>query len=81
MRTRDNTRDMPIIMLTARCEENEHVRGLSVGADDYVVNPPLPRSGRLCSPAASASEVDETDGLDQEKTLSTEAGLEINRKQ
>ncbi len=31
MRTRDNTRDMPIIMLTARCEENERVRGLSVG--------------------------------------------------
>jgi len=39
MRTRDNTRDMPIIMLTARCEENERVRGLSVGADDYVVKP------------------------------------------
>jgi two-component system phosphate regulon response regulator PhoB len=30
---------MPIIMLTARCEENERVRGLSVGADDYVVKP------------------------------------------
>jgi len=39
VRTRDNTRDMPIIMLTARCEENERVRGLSVGADDYVVKP------------------------------------------
>jgi len=37
VRTRDNTRDMPIIMLTARCEENERVRGLSVGADEYVV--------------------------------------------
>ena len=30
---------MPIIMLTARCEENDRVRGLSVGADDYVVKP------------------------------------------
>jgi two-component system phosphate regulon response regulator PhoB len=39
VRTHDNTRDMPIIMLTARCEENERVRGLSVGADDYVVKP------------------------------------------
>ena len=39
MRTRNNTRDMPIIMLTARCEEDDRVRGLSVGADDYVVKP------------------------------------------
>jgi two-component system phosphate regulon response regulator PhoB len=39
VRTRNTTRDMPIIMLTARCEESERVRGLSVGADDYVVKP------------------------------------------
>ena len=39
VRTRNNIRDMPIIMLTARCEENDRVRGLSVGADDYVVKP------------------------------------------
>jgi two-component system phosphate regulon response regulator PhoB len=30
---------MPVIMLTARGEEGERVRGLSVGADDYVVKP------------------------------------------
>jgi two-component system phosphate regulon response regulator PhoB len=39
LRARDNTRDMPVIMLTARGEEAERVRGLSVGADDYVVKP------------------------------------------
>jgi two-component system phosphate regulon response regulator PhoB len=39
LRARDNTRDMPVIMLTARGEESERVRGLSVGADDYVVKP------------------------------------------
>ncbi|QGM47037.1 phosphate regulon transcriptional regulator PhoB [Methylocystis heyeri] len=39
LRARDDTRDMPIIMLTARGEESERVRGLSVGADDYVVKP------------------------------------------
>jgi two-component system phosphate regulon response regulator PhoB len=39
LRAREATRDMPIIMLTARGEENERVRGLSVGADDYVVKP------------------------------------------
>ena len=30
---------MPIIMLTARGEESERVRGLATGADDYVVKP------------------------------------------
>jgi two-component system, OmpR family, phosphate regulon response regulator PhoB len=39
LRAREETRAMPVIMLTARGEENERVRGLSVGADDYVVKP------------------------------------------
>ncbi len=39
LRARENSRDIPVIMLTARGEESERVRGLSVGADDYVVKP------------------------------------------
>ena len=39
LRFRDATKTLPIIMLTARGEEGERVRGLSVGADDYVVKP------------------------------------------
>ena len=39
MRARESTRDLPVIMLTARGEESERVRGLSIGADDYVVKP------------------------------------------
>jgi two-component system, OmpR family, phosphate regulon response regulator PhoB len=39
MRARENTRDIPIVMLTARGEESDCVRGLSVGADDYIVKP------------------------------------------
>ena len=39
LRTREETRSLPIIMLTARGEEGERVRGLSTGADDYVVKP------------------------------------------
>jgi len=39
LRAREPTRTMPVIMLTARGEEGERVRGLSVGADDYVVKP------------------------------------------
>jgi len=35
----DLTRDIPIIMLTARGEENDRVSGLESGIDDYVVKP------------------------------------------
>ncbi len=33
------TRELPIIMVTARVEEDDRVRGLNVGADDYVTKP------------------------------------------
>jgi len=33
------TRDIPVIMLSARSEETDRVRGLDTGADDYVVKP------------------------------------------
>jgi len=37
---RDNTtQDLPIIMLTAKTEEDNKVHGLSVGADDYITKP------------------------------------------
>lgn len=39
LKTRDETRDIPIIMLSARSEEVDTVRGLETGADDYVVKP------------------------------------------
>ena len=39
LRARESTRTLPVIMVTARGEEAERVRGLSVGADDYVVKP------------------------------------------
>jgi two-component system phosphate regulon response regulator PhoB len=39
LRARETTRTLPVIMVTARNEESERVRGLSVGADDYVVKP------------------------------------------
>jgi two-component system, OmpR family, phosphate regulon response regulator PhoB len=38
-RARPDTCDVPIIMLTARGEEEDRVRGLDVGADDYVTKP------------------------------------------
>lgn len=39
LRARAETERLPIIMLTARGEEAERVRGLATGADDYVVKP------------------------------------------
>lgn len=39
LRTRPETRGIPIVMLTARGEEGDRIRGLSTGADDYVVKP------------------------------------------
>lgn len=39
----ERTRHIPIIMLTARTEEEDRVRGLDVGADDYVTKPFSPR--------------------------------------
>ena len=39
LRSRPETQRLPIIMLTARGEESERVRGLATGADDYVVKP------------------------------------------
>ena len=39
LRARENTRTLPVIMVTARGEEAARIRGLLVGADDYVVKP------------------------------------------
>ena len=39
LKTRPDTRNVPIIMLSARAEEVDRVRGLETGADDYVVKP------------------------------------------
>ncbi len=39
LKTRPETRSIPIIMLSARSEEVDKVRGLETGADDYVVKP------------------------------------------
>ena len=43
MRRRPELRDVPVIMLTAKGEEYDRVRGLDAGADDYVVKPFSPK--------------------------------------
>jgi two-component system phosphate regulon response regulator PhoB len=39
LRSRQETRNVPIIMLTARGEESDRIRGLDTGADDYMTKP------------------------------------------
>jgi two-component system phosphate regulon response regulator PhoB len=39
LRSRQETRNVPIIMLTARGEEGDRIRGLDTGADDYMTKP------------------------------------------
>ncbi|MGB5064222.1 MAG: phosphate regulon transcriptional regulator PhoB [Candidatus Competibacter sp.] len=43
LKKEDLTRELPIIMLTARAEEEDKVQGLESGADDYVTKPFSPR--------------------------------------
>src|ERR1051326_4809098 len=39
LRGRGHMRNVPIVMLTARGEETDRIRGLDTGADDYIVKP------------------------------------------
>ncbi len=39
IRRRPSTRDLPVIMVTARTEDQDAVRGLNTGADDYITKP------------------------------------------
>ncbi|MCG3468922.1 phosphate regulon transcriptional regulator PhoB [Xenorhabdus bovienii] len=43
MKRDSSTRDIPVMMVTARGEEEDRVRGLDVGADDYITKPFSPK--------------------------------------
>ena len=43
LRKRDETKDVGVILLTARREETDRIRGLSLGADDYLTKPFSPQ--------------------------------------
>jgi DNA-binding response OmpR family regulator len=44
IRTIDSTRDIPVIMLTARKDDASVIRALEQGADDYITKPVLPHT-------------------------------------
>jgi two-component system phosphate regulon response regulator PhoB len=86
LRARTETRTLPIIMLTARGEENERIRGLGTGADDYIVKPfsvpeLVARVGALlrrASPERMANQLNYGDiELDREKKRVSRSGRPI----
>ena len=65
LRRRPATANIPVVMLTARGEESDRIRGLDTGADDYVTKPFSPRElvarvaavMRRVRPAAAAEQL------------------------
>ncbi len=43
LRNKEATRSLPIIMLTAKAREEDKIRGLDIGADDYIIKPFSPK--------------------------------------
>jgi len=67
------TKDLPVIMLTARAEEEDKVRGLEGGADDYITKPFAPREL-----LARIKAVLRRHGADDEDEVYTLGGLTLN---
>src|ERR1700751_5103741 len=90
LRARPETERLPIIMLTARGEESERIRGLSTGADDYIVKPfsvpelvarigALLRRGRRARPEPDAANLAAGDlDLDRETRRVSRASREVH---
>jgi two-component system phosphate regulon response regulator PhoB len=81
------TREIPIIMLTARSEESDKIRGLDIGADDYITKPysikELLARGRATMRRPSASVISDqlivgNIVVDLQKHLVAVDGLEVN---
>src|SRR5471032_2230176 len=86
LRLRPETKQLPIIMLTARGEEPERIRGLATGADDYIVKPfsvpellaRVQALLRRAKPQSLASVLSVGDiQLDRDKKRALRAGREI----
>ncbi len=70
------TRDLPVIMVTARTEDQDAVRGLNTGADDYITKPfnmgaLLARVRALLRRAAPAPQMERLEFHDMRMDLST----------
>jgi two-component system phosphate regulon response regulator PhoB len=89
MRQREETRDVGVILLTARREETDRIRGLTLGADDYLTKPFSPQElslrvrgllRRLAAPPVTAGST-LTAGpvtIDRSAHRASAAGQELN---
>jgi two-component system KDP operon response regulator KdpE len=68
--------NIPIIMLTAKGEEDDRVKGLELGADDYVTKPFSPRE--LVSRVKAVLRRIETESGEEEKVIEVDGRLKID---
>jgi two-component system KDP operon response regulator KdpE len=68
--------NIPIIMLTAKGEEDDRVKGLELGADDYVTKPFSPRE--LVSRVKAVLRRVETEGNEEEDVIQVDERLKID---
>ena len=74
-----NTRDIPVVMLTARGEEADKVAGLESGADDYVTKPFSAREliARIQAVLRRSAPVGDSDRVDVEGLTLDQAGHRV----
>lgn len=70
--------DVPVIMLTAKSDEDSRIDGLDMGADDYVVKPFSPRE--LVSRVNALLRRSYQDGSNLNNTLNFKRGLKIDKE-
>lgn len=77
-----NDSDVPIIMLTAKSEEEDRIKGLGIGADDYVVKPFSPRElvARVKALLRRAGGTSEATGFNNSDLVIDPLRYEISKK-
>lgn len=78
VRNQEETRALPIIMLTAKSEENDIVAGLEGGADDYVTKPFSPKVLIARIEAALRRSPEPRSEADENSGIITRHGMEIH---
>ncbi|MCW9035203.1 MAG: phosphate regulon transcriptional regulator PhoB [Alphaproteobacteria bacterium] len=83
LRTKPETRNLPIIMLTAKGEERDRVHGLECGADDYMVKPfsPAELIARIKAVLRRSSEGEVEDQLTYEDIKMNLASYKVSRNE
>lgn len=79
LRQKESTREVPVVMLTARGEEQARVSGFEAGADDYVVKPFSPRELVLRVKAVLRRRSQPADDSSDEDDAETFGSLRLDR--